>query len=35
MAEKKEELDSYLDGHYIHRSEWLRAAVLGADDGIL
>lgn len=29
------ELDNYLDNHYIHRSNWLRAAVLGANDGIL
>jgi VIT1/CCC1 family predicted Fe2+/Mn2+ transporter len=28
-------LDTYLDNHYIHRSNWLRAAVLGANDGIL
>jgi len=28
-------LDDYLDNHYIHRSNWLRAAVLGANDGIL
>lgn len=28
-------LDNYLDDHYIHRSNWLRAAVLGANDGIL
>jgi len=35
MAEKAEELDDYLDNHYIHRSNWLRAAVLGANDGIL
>lgn len=34
MAEK-EELESYLENHYIHRSNWLRAAVLGANDGIL
>lgn len=27
--------DDYLDSHYIHRSNWLRAAVLGANDGIL
>ncbi len=27
--------DEYLDNHYIHRSNWLRAAVLGANDGIL
>lgn len=30
-----EKLDSYLDNHFIHRSNWLRAAVLGANDGIL
>jgi VIT1/CCC1 family predicted Fe2+/Mn2+ transporter len=35
MMNKKEELDNYLDNHYIHRSNWLRAAVLGANDGIL
>jgi vacuolar iron transporter family protein len=35
MAEKSEELEDYLDNHYIHRSNWLRAAVLGANDGIL
>jgi len=28
-------IDTYLDGHYIHRSNWLRAAVLGANDGII
>jgi VIT1/CCC1 family predicted Fe2+/Mn2+ transporter len=27
--------DPYLDNHYIQRSNWLRAAVLGANDGIL
>jgi VIT1/CCC1 family predicted Fe2+/Mn2+ transporter len=27
--------DKYMDNHYIHRSNWLRAAVLGANDGIL
>lgn len=27
--------DDYLDNHYIHRSNWIRAAVLGANDGIL
>lgn len=32
---ENQELDSYLDNHYIHRSNWLRAAVLGANDGIL
>ncbi|AVR45962.1 hypothetical protein C7S20_12245 [Christiangramia fulva] len=30
-----EQLDDYLDNHYIQRSNWLRAAVLGANDGIL
>jgi len=35
MTGKTEELDNYLDNHYIHRSNWLRAAVLGANDGIL
>lgn len=25
----------YIEKHYIHRSNWLRAAVLGANDGIL
>ena len=27
--------DYYLANHYIHRSNWLRAAVLGANDGII
>lgn len=35
MADHTEDLDDYLDNHYIHRSNWLRAAVLGANDGIL
>jgi len=35
MNEGSEQLDDYLDNHYIHRSNWLRAAVLGANDGIL
>ncbi len=35
MNENLEELDAYLDNHYIQRSNWLRAAVLGANDGIL
>lgn len=34
MSENKE-LDNYLENHYINRSNWLRAAVLGANDGIL
>jgi VIT1/CCC1 family predicted Fe2+/Mn2+ transporter len=29
------DIESYLKKHYIHRSNWLRAAVLGANDGIL
>jgi vacuolar iron transporter family protein len=35
MAENAEEIDEYPDIHYIHKSNWLRAAVLGANDGIL
>jgi VIT1/CCC1 family predicted Fe2+/Mn2+ transporter len=35
MEENIKTLDNYLDSHYIHRSNWLRAAVLGANDGIL
>jgi VIT1/CCC1 family predicted Fe2+/Mn2+ transporter len=35
MNENSQELDNYLNNHYIHRSNWLRAAVLGANDGIL
>ncbi len=31
----KVELDHYLKTHYIQRSNWIRAAVLGANDGIL
>ncbi len=27
--------DIYLAQHYVHKSNWLRAAVLGANDGIL
>ncbi len=33
--EQTNNLDNYLDPHFIHRSNWLRAAVLGANDGIL
>ena len=32
---KKITIDNYLDNHFIHRSNWLRAAVLGANDGII
>ena len=35
METNTDNLDSYLDNHFIHRSNWLRAAVLGANDGIL
>ena len=35
MEEQSQKLDPYLANHYIHRSNWLRAAVLGANDGIL
>jgi vacuolar iron transporter family protein len=35
MEEDKTQLDDYLSPHYITRSNWLRAAVLGANDGIL
>lgn len=31
----KETEEDYLDNHYIHRSNWIRALVLGANDGIL
>lgn len=30
-----DKIEDYLNAHYIHRSNWLRAAVLGANDGIL
>ena len=33
--DKKITIDNYLESHYIHRSNWLRAAVLGANDGII
>ncbi|MFN2423938.1 MAG: VIT1/CCC1 transporter family protein, partial [Cryomorphaceae bacterium] len=29
------ETEEYLAKHFVHRSNWLRAAVLGANDGIL
>ena len=29
------EPDNYLAPHFISRSNWLRAAVIGANDGIL
>ena len=35
MKESKDLSDDYLSPHFITRSNWLRAAVLGANDGIL
>jgi len=35
MIENSESPDIYLENHYIHKSNWLRAAVLGANDGII
>lgn len=35
MEKNTTEFDDYLSPHYITRSNWLRAAVLGANDGIL
>ncbi|WP_075349196.1 VIT1/CCC1 transporter family protein [Algoriphagus marinus] len=35
MKDNAPQIDPYLANHYIHRSNWLRAAVLGANDGIL
>lgn len=35
QKEKTLTIDNYLDNHFIHRSNWLRAAVLGANDGII
>lgn len=35
MSNEKVNIDNYLDSHFIHRSNWLRAAVLGANDGII
>lgn len=35
METQTDPLEDYLANHYIHRSNWLRAAVLGANDGIL
>ncbi len=32
---EQEGKDIYLAQHYVHKSNWLRAAVLGANDGIL
>ncbi len=35
MKNETDVVNNYLANHYIHRSNWLRAAVLGANDGIL
>ena len=35
MAATDQQLEEYLKNHFIHKSNWLRAAVLGANDGIL
>jgi len=35
MIENSESPDIYLENHYIQKSNWLRAAVLGANDGII
>ena len=35
MEKKTNNLDNPLDNHFIHRSKWLRSAVLGANDAIL
>ena len=35
MNDAEQKIDDYLANHYIHRSNLLRAAVLGANDGIL
>ena len=34
-SEHTNPLKDYLSPHYVHKSNWLRAAVLGANDGIL
>lgn len=35
MEETQTNINNYLANHYVHRSNWLRAAVLGANDGII
>ncbi len=35
MEQEAKAFDDYLSPHYITRSNWLRAAVLGANDGII
>ena len=35
MTKESEKIEEYVAKHYVSRSNWLRAAVLGANDGIL
>lgn len=35
MSYNEKDLAAHMEHHYIHRSNWLRAAVLGANDGII
>ncbi len=35
MTKESEKLKEYLNPHFINRSNWIRAAVLGANDGLL
>jgi VIT1/CCC1 family predicted Fe2+/Mn2+ transporter len=35
MTKESKKLKEYLNPHFIHRSNWIRAAVLGANDGLL
>jgi len=35
LTKATEEFTELIENHYIHKSNWLRAAVLGANDGIL
>lgn len=35
MHTREQTLEEHLQEHYIHKSNWLRAAVLGANDGVI
>ena len=35
MTKPRLTIENYMDSHFIRRSNWLRAAVLGANDGII
>lgn len=35
MENAKQEFENHIESHFIHKSNWLRASVLGANDGIL